>query len=196
MLNNFKTRLRAIFHKDKLESDLDDELRFHIEKETEKNLAKGLSYDEAHLAALRSFGGVEQVKERTRDTRGVRLFEEFFHDIRYGLRMMRKTPVFTATAILSLALGIGANTALFSIAYSVLLKMLPVKEPAQLVLLEWQSTKLFRTTGINGYMVPFWPPGMRGSSSFHRLFFDRMRAEPGALADVRQRKAQSKSGVG
>src|SRR5258707_13490322 len=166
MFSNLKTRFRAMFRKDQLESELNEELRFHLEKEIEKNVARGLSYDEARLTALRSFGGVEQVQEQARGIREVWFFEELLQDLRYGLRMMRKTPVFSATAILSLALGIGANTALFSVAYGVLLRSLPVKDPNNLVLLEWQSTKVFRTPGITGYMVPFWPAGMRGSSSF------------------------------
>jgi predicted permease len=133
MLNRLRLRLRALLRKTEVEQELDEELRFHLEKEIEQNLARGMNSEEARFAALRSFGGVEQMKEKSRDVRGVRWVEELWHDLRYGLRIMRKYPGLTAVMVLSLALGIGANTAIFSLLNATLLKTLPVKDPQQLV---------------------------------------------------------------
>lgn len=108
---------------------------------------------------------------------GFRSIEVLFQDLRFGLRMMRKTPAFTAFAVLSLAFGIGANTALFSLIDAVLLKTLPVKEPDRLVLFNWQAGRAFRTTGMRGTYVGGYPPGMRGGSSFPSHIFERLRGE-------------------
>src|SRR5258708_5785842 len=125
--------LRAFSGRASAERELDEEVRFHLEKQIEVNIGAGMSPREARYAALRLFGGVEPVKEDCRDARGVAWIETLVQDLRYGWRMLRKSPGLTIVAILSLALGIGANTAIFTIIDAVMLKMLPVTNPSELV---------------------------------------------------------------
>lgn len=125
--------LSRLFRKGKLDTQLDSELRFHVEQQTADNVAAGMAPAEARRRALAQFGGVEYVKEECRDARGTHFLDTLLQDIRFTLRILRKTPLITAVALLSLALGIGANTAIFSLIDKVMLSLLPVQKPAELV---------------------------------------------------------------
>jgi predicted permease len=132
MLRKLFHRLRASLRRRNVESEMDRELRFHLEMETAENIRRGMSEEEARRAARLSFGGVERTKEDYRDIARFRRLEELWKDARYGARMLLKTPGFTAAAALTLALGVGANTAVFSVVYATLLKPLPYPEAEQI----------------------------------------------------------------
>ncbi|MCL5006141.1 MAG: ABC transporter permease, partial [Acidobacteria bacterium] len=165
--------LRALIRKSRVEQEMDEELRFHLEKQIEQNIANGMSAKEARYAALRLFGNVGALKEECREAWGVRFLEELIQDVRYGLRQLRRNPGFTVVAVLTLALGIGANTAIFSLIDAVMLKMLPVRNPDQLVLLNWVSQKQPAKV-LTGYVSED-PTGRAVSPSFSYPSFNEFR---------------------
>ena len=121
----FIHRLAALFRRRRLEDDLDEELRSHLAMAVELNVSKGMSPEDARRKALRGFGGIEQARDLYRDQRGLPMIESVFQDLRFGLRMLRRSPGFSILAILCLTLGIGANAAVFSWIEGILFRPYP-----------------------------------------------------------------------
>jgi len=139
MGSNIKAALRNLFHKRQVESDLDDEIRSYVEAVTDEKIASGLEPGEARRRALAESGGMEQVKQAVRDGRAGALAESVGQDIRFGIRQLGRNPAYTWTAAITLGLGIGATTAIFSAVYALLLRPLPFPDPDRLmyVFQEW-----------------------------------------------------------
>jgi predicted permease len=135
-------RTSKLFHVKQSERELSDEFGTHLEMAVEENLRRGMSEEEARYAARRDFGGVEQFKEIYRESRGLPMLETFLQDLRFGARMLRKNPGFTAVAILTLALGIGATVSIFSVVNALLLRPLPFPDSDRLVILEESIPKV------------------------------------------------------
>ena len=172
----FFRRLRALFRKEELDQELSDELAFHLEKQIEQNIGLGMSAQEARYAPLRSFGGVEQVKEECRDAWGVRSINTLLQDLRFGLRMLAKNPGFTTVAVLTLALGIGANTAIFSLVNGCLIRPMPVPAPEQLAVLavSQQGAPL----GALGFSYPEFSEFREQSETFCEVIGQRLALVP------------------
>jgi predicted permease len=182
-LRVFIHRLRGLFLKRRMEQELEEEIRTHLEMQIEDNLRQGMSVAEARAAATRKFGGVEQVKERYRERRGLPVVEATLQDLRFGLRMLRKHKGFTAVVVLSLALGIGANTAIFSLVDVVLLRSLPVRDPAALVQFKWAAGNSFRVR-YDGYADRDELPGLRVMTSFTHPTFLHLQSQQRTLSDL------------
>src|SRR6267143_977454 len=155
MRESFRTflqRLAALFRRRRLENDLDDEFRSHLEMSIDLNLRKGMTPADARREALRSFGGLEQTKELYREQRGLPMIETTLQDLRFGLRMLRRTPGFSILAILCLTLGIGANAAVFSWVEGILFRPYPaVTHQEQLLALAGTAR------GESGHTAISWP---------------------------------------
>ncbi|MDX2152817.1 MAG: ABC transporter permease [Bryobacteraceae bacterium] len=174
----FWKRLRGTFADGGMAAE--DEVSFHIDMRVKEYMATGLSQEEARRKALLRFGNPTAVKEKTREMNILSWLESVGQDLRYGVRMLRRTPGLTLVAVLSLALGIGANTAIFSLLDAVMLKMLPVREPERLVILEWAAKgwpeKLMDMH--SGAMDRLKDGRLQGSSSSHPVFTQLRKAEP------------------
>jgi predicted permease len=162
-----------------MDRELNAEVRFHIEMETQKHIRQGMSPEQARALALRNFGPMEKHKEEARDARGISWFEEFVQDLRYGWRQLLKNPGFAALAVVTLGLGIGANTAIFSVINGVLLKPLPYGNGERLVLIE-QSAPLSNQPNFGVSIKELYDyrqqlPSFEGLVEFHQMSFDLLR---------------------
>lgn len=180
-------QLRALFHKEQLDAEMSEELRAHLEMQEAENLAHGMHPEEARSAARRQFGGMEQVKEQARAQRGFAWLGTLGQDVRYAGRQFAKSPGFVAVAVLSLALGIGANTAIFSVINDYVFKPLPVRDPQALALLEWRGVpgggprSLAMDTGTIDIDRS---TGRELGRLFPRGLFEQLRTESGRSAEI------------
>ena len=179
-MNPFFQKLRSLMHRRRKEDDLRDELQFHLDEETEERQAEGLPGDEARHAARRDLGSIALVKEETRAVWTWTYLEQLAQDCRYAVRTMAANKTFSVLAILSLALGIGANTAIYSFMDSLLLRSLPVSDPESLAVLNWgasSSRTRVRGAGYERQRLERWEMG----SYCRDLSFSRLRAHADQL---------------
>ena len=155
-------RVRSIVRRTRIEDELSDEIKFHIDQQTDKNIRAGLEPVEARRQALVKFGGVERVKEQTRDEFRPTLIEDFIRDLHYGARVLRRAKTFAVVAIGTLALGIGAATAVFSVVNGVLFSPLPYPDPDRIVRLFQIDSNGNRNSNVSEPNFQDWKEGTRG----------------------------------
>ena len=183
-MNALRVKWRAMFCREEIERELDEELRYHVERKTEENVAKGMSAEEAQRAARIELGGIEQVKEQVRAVRAGAWMGTVMQDARFGLRMLRKNTGFTAVAVLTLALGIGANTAMFSLTDQVLLRFLPVTHPEQLAIVRSPGPNLPGHSWSDGDSAEIFSYPMYEDLRDHNPVFSGLLARRKFLASI------------
>jgi predicted permease len=167
-MNSFLRKLRWLTQRDRKEAELREELQFYLEEEAEERRQEGLRGPDAIWAARRELGNFATIQEDTRAVWGWTLLEQLYQDLRYALRAMRHNPAFTVLAVLSLALGIGANTAIYSFLDAILLRSLPVADPDSLALLNWHSKEARGARPnhvMHGMDGSTWSDGKKGKNS-------------------------------
>jgi predicted permease len=183
MVRTIATRLRSLFRRARLEQELDRELQFHIDMLAERHVRDGMPAAEARRAALRTFGAIDRIKDDVRETWLSRLFETLGQDVRYGCRNLRRNPGFAVVVVITMALGIGANTAIFSVVNGVLLRPLPYAKGDRLVVLRQQQPianvedTAFSVKEIEDYRTR--TQSLDGVAEFHSMWFILLgRVEP------------------
>jgi putative ABC transport system permease protein len=183
-LTKFGMRLRALRHGDEVHREIAEEWQFHILLRTEENIRRGMTPEEARKSAEQHFGNSAYLKDVSWDVRGGGLVETLWQDLRYGLRMLRKSPGFTTVAVLTLALGIGANTAIFSLIDAVMLRTLPVSRPEELLQLKRQDSR-YASVGAPTFSDPlslFWSGG--ASPDFSNPLWEQVRDQQNVFSGV------------
>jgi len=177
-------RLRSLFARRRIEHELDEELQFHLDRQVEVNVARGMSPDAARTAALVRLGGVERRKDEVRDARRVAVIENLLRDVRHALRTLRRSPGYTSVALLTLALGLGANTAIFTVVNAVLFRPLAYRDPDQLVVLDGPvapANFLDWRAGVRAFdgfgAAEYWTPTLTGREAPEQIFALRLTAD-------------------
>ncbi|MBI1898692.1 MAG: ABC transporter permease [Acidobacteria bacterium] len=165
-IGRIRSRLAVLFHPGRFDRELEEEMQSHLEMQVEENLETGMDAEEARYAARRRFGNAPLLREASREIWGWISLERLFQDVRYALRFMRRSPGFTTVAMLTLALGIGANTAIFSLLDTILLRALPVRNPGGLVFVQ----KADRRESVSRFSYPVFRELRDKCGSFSGLF--------------------------
>lgn len=185
LLARIRSFCHSTLHRSDMERSMSDELQFHLEsraRDLESN--GGLSHQEARRIARLEFGSIEKYKQEGRESLGLKLVDELRADLRYALRTFGRSKAFTAAAIATLTLGIGANTAVFSVADALLFRSLPVRHPEELVVFDWLRTDNSMVAGYSGYGRPGPAPGVGIRTSFSALTVERFREHSTTLSDL------------